>query len=143
MKFSYYNLVNNPPNITGPTSFMVSLNEESSFSISVVDTNLASFTIISGDVEGGELAGDDNDPSLYTFTWTPTAIVANPILFIATDDMGATSQYEPQIEFCQCASNANCTLQGVLDQMANPVDLTCICGTGKFSCGYNHCISIS
>ncbi len=123
---------NNPPNITGPVSFMVTLNEESSFLINVVDDNLASFSIISGEVEGGVLTRDGNT-SLYTFTWTPTAIIESPIVFVAADELNASSLYEPRVEFCQCLNGAVCTLQGVLDQLANPVDLLCICSTGEDS----------
>ena len=121
--------------ITGPDSFMVSLNETSSFSILVEDTNLVSFTIISGDVEGGDLSRDENDTSLYTFTWTPTGIIESPIVFLATDDIDASSQYTPQIEFCQCQNGSNCTLDGVLNQLANPVDLNCICSGGEYQGG--------
>ena len=123
---------NNPPNITGPATFMVSLNQESTFTISVVDTNLDSFSIIGGDVAGGELVQDATDMSLYTFTWTPPAIIDSPIVFLATDDMGASSQYEPRIEFCQCLNGAECTEEGVTNQLANPVDLTCICSAGMW-----------
>lgn len=108
---------------------MVVLNEQSSFNLSVVDTNLASFSIVSGDVEGSVLVESSN-MSLYTFTWTPVAIIDGPIVFVATDDLGASSQYEPQVEFCQCQNGSQCTLEGILNQLANPVDLNCICATG-------------
>lgn len=114
---------------------MVSVNEQSSFEITVVDTNLLSFAIVNGDVEGGLLTVDDNDTSFYTFTWTPTQFVDRTILFLATDDMDASTQYEPRIEFCSCEimNGGICTLNGVLDQTANPIDLNCICNnTGKF-----------
>ena len=122
---------NNPPNITGPATFMVRLNEESSLTITVTDTNLNSFTSTSGVAAGGSIVPDDTDPSLYTFTWTPATIIQNPIVFLATDDLGASSQYEPIIEFCQCLNGSMCTLEGVLNQLANPVDLECICATGE------------
>ena len=76
------------------------------------------------------LTTDDNDPSLYTFTWTPTAIVESSIVFIATDDLGASSRYVPRIEFCQCQNGAECTLEGILDRNADVVDLNCACNTG-------------
>jgi hypothetical protein len=53
-------------------------------------------------------------------------------VFAAVDDMSASTLYEPQIEFCQCLNGAECTLDGVLNQIANPVDLACICSTGRF-----------
>ena len=127
----YFCTANNPPVITGPDSFMVRLNEESIFTISVVDANLASFTIISGDVEGGVLTESATNMSVYTFTWTVTALINSSIVFLATDELNASSQYEPQIEFCQCLNGSVCTLDGVLNQLANPVDLNCICSTGR------------
>ena len=122
---------NFPPNISGPPSFMVTMNQQSSFDLHVVDTNLDSFSIIGGDVVGGSLTRNDADMSLYTFTWTPVEIPANPIVFLAMDIMNASSQYTPRIEFCQCMNNGNCTLEGLLDQTANPVNLGCICDNGK------------
>ena len=110
---------------------MVTLNKESIFTISVVDANLDSLTIISGDVEGGVLTKSATNTSVYVFTWTPTALINSPIVFLATDELGASSQYEPQIEFCQCLNGSVCTLDGVLNQLANPVDLNCICLTGR------------
>ena len=99
----------------------------------VTDTNLRSFVIANGEVMGGVLTqSDENDTSIYTFTWTPTAFMDRTILFIATDDLNATAQYEPRIEFCSCMNGGMCTLGGILDQTANPLDLNCICnGTGK------------
>lgn len=128
--FLFICAANNPPVITGPDSFMVTLNQASGFNISVMDIGNITFTIISGEVEGGVLTRSETNMSLYQFTWTPTAIIGSPIVFAATDDLNATSQYEPQIEFCQCLNGSVCTLEGVLDQLANPVDLNCICATG-------------
>ena len=80
---------------------------------------------------GGSLTRNDADVSLYTFTWTPVEIPENPIVFLATDDMNASSQYIPRIEFCQCMNDGECTLQGILDQTANPIMLSCICDNGQ------------
>lgn len=121
---------NFPPKISGPEFFMVTLNQQSDFTISVMDSNLASFSYVSENVENGMLTRSETDTSLYTFTWTPTASIDNPIVFLAVDDMGAASQYTPQIRFCQCQNGAECTLDGVLDQLANPLDMYCICSAG-------------
>lgn len=108
---------------------MVTLNQQSSSTITVMDTNLMSFTIRNVDMENATLVEDNHDGIVHTFifTWTPTAIIENPVVFMATDDMGASSEYQPRIEFCQCLNGAECTLEGVLNQLANPVDLNCIC----------------
>ena len=53
------------------------------------------------------------------------------IVFIATDEMGATSRYEPQIEICSCINEGICTINGILNQMANPIELNCLCTEGK------------
>ena len=110
---------------------MVTMNEQSSFDIYVEDTNLDSFSVISGDVVGGSLTRNPSDVSLYTFSWTPVEFPSIPIVFLATDDMNASSQYIPRIEFCQCLNDGNCTLEGLLDQTANPVNLGCICDNGN------------
>ena len=130
---SFTSTGNNPPNITAPASFMVTVNMESIIEITVVDTNLRSFGIIGGDVEGGVLAmvEMENGTALYTFTWTPPQFLDQPIIFLATDDRDASTQYEPRIEFCSCMNGGECTLSGVLDQTANPLDLNCICPAGK------------
>ena len=82
---------------------------------------------------GGSLTRNDADDLLYTFTWTPVEFPEDPIVFLATDTMNASSQYVPRIEFCQCLNNGECTLEGLLDQTANPVMLDCICDNGKFN----------
>lgn len=108
---------------------MVSINRTDTFIISVVDTNLHMFSIINGD---GALIRDRINSSLYTFTWTPTEFIDTTTLFIATDELGASTQYEPKIEFCNCINEGICTLNGTLNQMANPIDLNCICNnSGK------------
>ena len=91
---------NNPTIINGPPIFNVSLNQESSFDIIVVDPNLVRFSIISGGITGGTLTRDVADPTHYIFTWTPTAITTSPIVFQATGDHGELSQYTPRIQFC-------------------------------------------
>ena len=123
---------NNPPNITGPATFLVRQGSTFTFSITVTDTNLASFTIVGGVTAGSVLTVDGGDASLYTFTWTPVDIVASPIVFRATDDLGASSDYQPRLEFCRCRDEGECTLNGVPDRSANPLDLNCACTTGKY-----------
>ena len=124
--------MNHPPNITGPATFNVTVGQQSSFEITVTDTNLANFTIVNGEL--GELVRDENDVSQYTFILTPTQSLDRTILFLATDDMSASTQYEPRIEFCSCQNGGMCTLNGLLDQTANPVDLNCICTNPGKTC---------
>ncbi len=109
---------------------MVILGRQSNFTIEVMDTNLASFNIINGEVEGAELIRESSDSSVYIFIWTPTSI-DRPIVFLATDAMNASSQYEPRIEICRCLNGGRCTLDGILDQTVNPIDLNCDCSSGK------------
>lgn len=73
---------------------------------------------------------NDTDALEYTFTWTPTQIISRPVVFVAIDNMGASSVYEPMVQFCECLNGGECTLHGELDQLANPVDLNCICSAG-------------
>ena len=109
------------------------MNQLVSFDIYVTDTNFDSFTIASGDVARRSLTRNDADDSLYTFTWIPVEFPEDPIVFLATDTMNASSQYVPRIEFCECMNSGVCTLDGLLDQTANPVMLDCICDNGKLN----------
>ena len=119
--------------MTGPAVIVATLNESTSFIISVQDSNLVSFRIISQEATGANLVRDGADSSFYTFSWTPSAIVESPIVFLAVDALGASTRYQPRIEFCQCLNEATCTAAGLLDQTANPLDLNCICAPGMNS----------
>ncbi len=115
--------------ISGPETFMITLNTEAVFTINVTDTNLVSFNISNGDVEGAELTVES---SLYFFTWTPVNVINRSIIFIATDDLSVSTHYEPSIEICSCVNDGNCTLDGVLNRDANPINLKCVCPEGNY-----------
>lgn len=115
--------------ISGPEAFMVTLNVEAVFIINVTDTNLVSFNISNGEVEGSELRTVDG--SLHIFTWTPVEAINRSIIFTASDDLGVSSHYEPRIEICSCLNNGTCTLDGVINRVTNPIDLNCVCPEGN------------
>ncbi len=128
---------NNPPIITGPQRLMVTLNQEIEVTINVTDTNLVSFNITNGVLPGSSLIRDPDDVSIYTFTWTPAQFMENrTIVFTAVDDMNANTVYEPIIEICSCLNGGTCTSEGLLNQMANPLTLNCICLDGMYVCMY-------
>jgi len=114
---------------------MVTAGELFAANIRVNDTNLRELVILNGPVQGGSLTRDDNDISLYTFTWIPAPPFNRTIIFLATDDLNANFRYEPIIEICQCENGGNCTLNGILDRTANPIDLNCICSEGEYTSG--------
>ena len=124
-------VANFPPQINGPERFEVIINQESVFIIDINDTNLASFSIVNGDVQGGNLTNNASDPLSYIFTWTPSAEVTSPIIFLAVDEGNASVSYEPTIEICPCLNNGTCTTGGLLNLAANPVLLNCICSSGE------------
>ena len=112
---------------------MATIGQQSSFEISVTDTSSFTFEIISGDV--GSLVQDENDTTLYNFTWLPTEIPSSAIAFLATEENNGviySNMYEPQVEFCGCLNGGTCTLNGVVDRTANPLVLNCICTAGMY-----------
>lgn len=89
-------------------------------------------------VEGGlpDSASVNNDGSSYTLTWT----VGIPrdqlndfnqtIQIIAKDELNATSLLAPQVHICGCSEGGNCTSDGLLNTLANPLILDCECSQG-------------
>lgn len=71
------------------------------------------------------------DGNIYTFSWTITAVVNDPITFVATDSMNVVSTLSPLIEVCNCQNGGNCTLEGVLSIENNTIDMNCQCTPGN------------
>ena len=124
-------VANFPPQIKGPLQFEVIINQESVLIIDINDTNLASFSIVNGDVQGGTLTNNASDPLRYIFTWTPSAEVTSPIIFLAVDEGNASASYEPTIQINPCLNNGNSTTEGLSNLAANPVLLNCDCPSGE------------
>ena len=80
----------------------------------------------------------NNGSGLYTLRWLidlPTADLPNfnrTLSIVATDNLNATTLLTPQIQICACdPQGGNCTLEGLIDVMSNPLTLNCECGLGE------------
>jgi hypothetical protein len=74
--------------------------------------------------------------STYTLTWllmSSDLIDFNRTIRItARDSLNASSLLVPQLQICACDSEGgNCTLEGLIDIIANPLILNCECNLGK------------
>ena len=77
-----------------------------------------------------------NDGNTFNLTWllmSSDLIDFNRTIRItARDSLNASSLLVPQIQICACNSEGgNCTLDGLIDIIANPLILNCQCGLGK------------
>lgn len=120
---------NLPPNITSDDSvFVVTVGEDNVYSFEVTDSD--NFTVsIEGGVPQDAIFLDDGE-GRYTFTWTPTGIPTQNLVFLAEDSLGAVSVHSPVIQVCACFNGGECAEQGVpsTDQLVQ--NLTCICNEG-------------
>ena len=55
------------------------------------------------------------------------------VSFVAMDVMNASSLLDPQVLVCACQNGGNCTLEGILDQDADPFIMNCVCTEGMRS----------
>lgn len=92
------------------------------------DTNDFNVTIESGAPQGSVLA--DDGMGVYTFTWTPEAIPARGLSFVAVDISGAATLHSPVVYLCACFNGGECTEQGVAITNDLLVTLTCTCTEG-------------
>ena len=77
-----------------------------------------------------------NVGNTYNLTWllmSSDLIDFNRTIRItARDSLNASSLLVPQIQICACNSEGgNCTLDGLIDIIANPLILNCECSLGK------------
>lgn len=54
-----------------------------------------------------------------------------PLVFSATDSLGATGTFTLRLEVCACRNGGNCTLEGVVNPSADVVIMNCICPPGN------------
>ena len=133
----YYNsahTANTPPILEGSTMFVITVGRPSVYTFTVTDDSDNVMPMIEmGLPPNAELANDGNT---YTLTWllmSSDLIDFNRTIRItARDSLNASSLLVPQIQICACNSEGgNCTLDGLIDIIANPLILNCECGLGK------------
>ena len=78
----------------------------------------------------------NNGSGLYSIRWTFDASALpsfnRTLRIIARDDMNATTLLVPQLQLCACNQmGGNCTLEGLIDTVANPLTLNCECSLGE------------
>ena len=125
-----------PPRLEGSDVFMVTVGQPSVYTFTVTDDSDVVVPVIEGGLpENANLTSEGN---VYTLTWllmSPTSDLLNfnrTIRIIATDTLNATSLLVPQLQVCACNSEGgNCTLEGLIDIIANPLILNCECNLGK------------
>lgn len=127
---------NMPPRLEGDDTFMITVGQPSVYTFTVTDENDNVMPMIEGGLPpNADLA---NDGSMYTLTWllmSSDLIDFNQTIRItARDSLNASSLLVPQLQICACNSvGGNCTLEGLIDIVANPLILNCECSLGKLS----------
>ena len=116
--------------MTGPSTFMVTLDAISEYVFNVTDTD--SFNVSLGDEFLDGYLTQDGD--VLTFTWNLTDFENMTLTFIAVDSLGATAFLRPQLVVCPCQNNGSCTTGGLLDTAANPLLMNCLCKLGIKAC---------
>ena len=123
-----------PPILEGSTTFMITVGQPSVYTFTVTDDSDDVMPMIEmGLPPNAELVNDGNT---YTLTWllmsSDLTDFNRTIRITARDSLNASSLLVPQIQICACNSEGgNCTLEGLIDIIANPLILNCECGLGK------------
>ena len=124
-----------PPQLEGSMIFVVTVGQPSSYTFSVTDDSGESIMpIVQGGLPlGATLTQEGNNT--YTLTWTlmlPDPFNFNRTIRItATDSQNASSLLVPQLQICACNSQGgNCTLDGLINIIADPLILNCECNSG-------------
>ena len=127
-RFCFLSADNFPPVINGSNSYKVTLEQQSIYNFTVVDTD---DNITVGVVEGipynATLAGSNG---MYTFNWTISNLTNASLTFFAMDSLNATSVLSVQVQICACTNGGNCTLNGLLNDDDQSVVMKCVCPKG-------------
>ena len=108
---------------------MVTVGSTAQYIFNVSDDNNFNVTVGSTLPQIGHLVQEGDT---FTFTWNVTSInEANmTLMFIATDNLGATSFLRPQLLICPCKNSGNCTTEGLSGAADNPLVMNCLCSPG-------------
>ena len=125
-----------PPQLGGNDTFMITVGQPSTYTFTVMDDSDSVMPVIEGGLPAN--ANLTNEGSMYTLTWflmsSDLVNFNRTIRITARDSLNASSLLVPQLQVCACSSTGgNCTLDGLINIVANPLILTCQCGLGKLS----------
>jgi fibulin 1/2 len=103
------NLANNPPVLSGNSTFHVHINKTSSYSFYVSDPNDTYSVSLMGILPPSSEFSFTNADNTYNFSWTPTGFSSVQLNFIANDSVGGMTVLQPEIRLCGCALHLNAT----------------------------------
>ena len=123
-----------PPQLEGNDAFMITVGQPSVYTFTIMDDSDSVVPMIEGGLPPN--ANLANDGNTYTLTWllmsSDLTDFNRTIRIIARDSLSASSLLVPQLQICACNSmGGNCTLEGLVDIIANPLILNCECNQGK------------
>ena len=125
-----------PPQLEGSNFFFITVGQPSVYTFTITDDSDNVMPVIEGGLPAN--ANLTNEGSMYTLTWflmsSDLVNFNQTIRITARDSLNASSLLVPQLRVCACSSTGgNCTLDGLIDIIANPLILTCQCSLGKLS----------
>ena len=113
---------------------MITVGEPSAYMFTIMDDSDNVVPMIEGGLPPN--ANLTNNGNTYTLTWllmsSDLTDFNRTIRIIARDSLNASSLLVPQLLICACNSaGGNCTLEGLIDVIANPLILNCECNLGR------------
>ena len=113
---------------------MITVGQPSVYTFTVTDDSDDVMPVIEGGLP--QNANITNNGNMYTLTWllmsSDLVDFNRTIRITARDSLNASSLLVPQLQICACNSvGGNCTLEGLIDIIENPLLLNCECNLGK------------
>ena len=130
-----FHTVNVPPVITTFEVFTVGLGAMQQLAILVTDANDDDFNLsFSGGIVEASSILEAETPGQYNFSIqvsdSSQLDSLQPLVFVATDGRGASSELVQMVQVCACINGGECTPDGILG-IDSTVILTCLCPDGK------------
>ena len=119
---------NFPPNISADAVFRVNTDTESLYYLTVSDPEDNITLNVQGGLPPNSVLEEFGDGD-FIFRWNLAEPPTEPLVFIATDSVGASSSFIPIVEVCACVNSGNCTLDGILTTNST-IMLKCLCPQG-------------
>ena len=120
---------NTPPLISADARLRVNLEEEFTYSLTVVDPG-DNFTL----TVLGELANQAQfekiDDEQYSLKLNLKTLTNDALVLVANDSKGASTTFIPILEICACVNGGQCTTEGVLTSNTTII-MKCLCDEGN------------
>ena len=122
---------NLPPQLVGPSSFLLNAGELSVYTFNASDDGGEQVQVnILGGLPANATLLQVNSTT-YNFTWRLTnPNHASNLTFYASDSFGVVGVLSPEIVVCACQNGGNCTSEGMLSAQNNVLIMNCICPSG-------------